>query len=99
MLDLVLQTQLDALGVHSQLLEHVVRHVFALVHHAGKDVNRLDGLLSIALRRVQRALDSLLGFDGEFVKCHICFSFLCFLSFGSGASGGSSRFLLLFSAE
>ena len=70
---------LYGLCVHPQLLEDVVGHILSLVHHAGKQVQRLDGLLPVALCGVHRTLDSLLCFNCKFLKCHSSVSFLYFL--------------------
>ena len=64
------------IGIDSELLEDVCGYVFGLHHHTLQQVYRLNALLSLTLCGVDSLLNNLLGFDCEFVECHILFSFL-----------------------
>ena len=69
------------LSVYAKLLENEVRYVFAHLQHTGKQMLRLDGLLSAALNQVHRFLHCLLRFDCKVVKVHIIVSFLFLCEF------------------
>ena len=64
------------IGIDTELLEDVCGYVFGFHHHTLQQVHRLNALLSLTLCGVDSFLNNLLGFDCEFVECHILFSFL-----------------------
>ncbi len=75
---LLLNGSLDDLAVNAQLLKDVIGYVLALLHHACQQVNRLNGLLTIALSHVNCGLNGFLSLNSKFVECHISISFLLF---------------------
>ena len=67
MLQLRLYEHLYLLAVDAQFLEQEVGDVLGLMDDSRQQVHRFDGLLAIALRRVDSLLDCLLRLDGKLV--------------------------------
>jgi len=70
-LNLRVDHHVHLIGIHTELLEDVRGNVLGLHHHTLEEVYWLNALLSLTLCNVDSLLNNLLGFDCEFVECHI----------------------------
>ena len=70
-LNLRVDHHVHLIGIHTELLEDVRGNVLGLHHHTLEEVYWLNALLSMTLCNVDSLLNNLLGFDCEFVECHI----------------------------
>ena len=70
------------LGIHTQLIENEVGHIFSHAYDSTHQVGRLNALLAVLLHKVDGLLQGLLRFDCEILEVHSgspFFFFVCFL--------------------